>query len=160
MPDTRNIVDKDGGYKALLALNRELSRGITAEVGIFAPDSTNQYPDGATVIEAAVYNEFGTADIPERSFLRSTVDENKGAYADLSAQIIRHAIIVGDDNIDRGMADLADEMRDDTRRKIRTLRTPRNAPSTAKAKGFDNPLVETGLLERSVSGRVVKGRQP
>lgn len=37
---------------------------------------------------------------------------------------------------------------------IRQTHTPPNAPSTVRHKGFDNPLVETGTLQNSVSFQV------
>ena len=57
--DTGNLLSKVG-----MRVKREGNR-VIGEVGIFDPDTA----------EYASYNEFGTRNIPARSFLRSTWDE-------------------------------------------------------------------------------------
>ena len=49
-------------------------RGATVTIGVHGTGGT--YPDGQTVAEVATIHEFGAGRIPERSFLRSTVDGN------------------------------------------------------------------------------------
>ena len=47
----------------------------------------------------------------------------------------------------------ANRIRTDVIEKIIAVRTPENAPSTVEQKGFDNPLVETGQMQRSIQIR-------
>ncbi|OUI90788.1 hypothetical protein [Acetobacter persici] len=49
---------------------------------------------------------------------------------------------------------LGHSMQADITDTIRQTHTPPNAPSTVRHKGFDNPLVETGTLQNSVSFQV------
>lgn len=49
---------------------------------------------------------------------------------------------------------LGHSMQADITDTIRQTHTPPNAPSTVRHKGFDNPLVETGTLQNSVSFKV------
>lgn len=106
-------------------------------------------PEGDLATIAAA-NEFGTSDghVPERSFLRSTVDEKRGEYAEDLAKVV-------DDIIDGrgarpGLSRIGVRAKADVQRKIRALRTPPNAASTVKQKGSSNPLIDTGRLRQSI----------
>ena len=52
----------------------------TVKVGL--PKDSNAYPDGTSVIMVAAVHEFGSQkiNVPQRSFLRSTVQSNKRRY--------------------------------------------------------------------------------
>jgi hypothetical protein len=61
----------------------------------------------------------------------------------------------------RGIVSLAHELTavgefiaSDFRRKITTLRSPPNAPSTVAKKGSSNPLIDTGAMRQSVRSRI------
>lgn len=50
----------------------------TVEIGILAIDKSLTGEDGKTsILEYAIYNEFGTPSIPARPFMRNTLDNNK-----------------------------------------------------------------------------------
>ena len=70
---TTNIKDLSLGKKAVAELVKRMGG---AEVSIGVLSTAQPYPDGTTVAEVALWNEFGTRSIPERSFLRSAVDDN------------------------------------------------------------------------------------
>lgn len=100
-----------------------------------------------------------TIEIPERSYIRSTVDENEHKYLDnyakkLSAQII-------DGNIDKytALTIMGQKIESDIKSKIISLRSPPNAPSTIRKKGSSNPLVDTGLLGGSIRYVVTDGKE-
>lgn len=48
-------------------------KGSYVTVGFYAG---TKYDDGTDVVEVALWNEFGTKNTPQRSFIRSAVDEN------------------------------------------------------------------------------------
>jgi bacteriophage protein of unknown function (DUF646) len=50
----------------------------TVEIGILAIDKSLTGEDGKTsILEYAIYNEFGTSSIPARPFMRNALDSNK-----------------------------------------------------------------------------------
>lgn len=121
-------------------------------VGIHRDTGTHDDSGGATVAEIAAVNEFGSQDgrIPERSFLRTTMAENKQVYIDAIAKIAKSAVQGKRDARD-GMGLLGTKAQNDVKAKIVAIKTPGNAPSTIAAKkGVDNPLIDTGQMLNSV----------
>lgn len=49
-------------------------KGSYVTIGFY--EDAGKYPGGQSVVEVALWNEFGTSTSPERSFFRSAVDEN------------------------------------------------------------------------------------
>ena len=143
------ITDRDIGYAALVAALKEIGRSAAA-VYIGLPGEST---DAETLI-AAASNEFGTDTIPERSFLRSTVDENAGAYlSDLAEDVVRVAEGRGS-NLTTVLKRTGQRASDDVKRKIVSLRSPPNAAATVAKKGSDNPLIDTGRLLQSITYKV------
>lgn len=125
-------------------------RESAVTVGIHSDTGTED--DGKTsMVTVAIANEFGTEDehIPERSFMRSTFDENVDAYKQDIRQIVKTAAS-GGRSIRQGMGLLGRKVENQVKAKIVDIREPGNAPATIKQKGFDNPLVHHGRLGGSV----------
>jgi len=157
------VIDKDLGYKAFRAAMLQMEDDPGVYVGVRQEDGQKQHDenDDATIAEIAAYNEFGgDPGPPERSFLRSTVDENRSEYEAGLAKVADDAIVVGKTTrvtptLKKGFDKVGAKAARDVRKKIRDLRTPPNARSTirAKTKGGrtkDNPLIDTGTLRRSI----------
>jgi hypothetical protein len=70
---TKYVKDTDLGFKQLIA---ELQNAKNLEVVVGLQESEEKSADGVYVAEYAAANEYGTKKIPERSFMRSTFDEN------------------------------------------------------------------------------------
>jgi hypothetical protein len=71
------VTDKDHGYKAAIAQLSKLAKfAAPLTVGVHASEGASAEKDGATILEVAIWNEFGTNTIPARSFLRAWFDEN------------------------------------------------------------------------------------
>jgi len=109
------------------------------------------------LVEIMAIHEFGSRDghIPERSFIRSAMDENEGEIARMQEQIFLDVVdgkITADKAIDRLGVYIVSLIR----KKIRDLKNPPNKPSTIKAKGSSNPLIDTGQARQSI--QYVKGR--
>jgi len=114
------------------------------------PGTGLSYPDGTVLLDVAVYNNFGTETIPRRDFFTPG-----GANAVEAAKPIARA---GVKKINRGEATPEEILKKvgpiaqaQMQLAIRDLKEPPNAPSTIAQKGSDNPLVDTGLLQQSVS---------
>ena len=64
------ITDRDNGYRALVERVYGFARP-SIEVGILAEDGSEQHgDDDVTILDVAVFQEFGTESIPARSFIR------------------------------------------------------------------------------------------
>ena len=75
-------VSSQGGLERLAASIAELPKKRAA-VGFF---DTAVYPDGTPVAYVATIQEFGHGSIPPRSFMRSTISEQKEAWQKTLAQ--------------------------------------------------------------------------
>lgn len=142
-----SVQDQDLGLAQLI---RTLTGGVqpSVQVGV-------RGDPGSDLVTYAAANEFGTEDghVPERSYLRSTIDENQTIYAgQLEAAV--GDLIDGKSMLPR-LRRLGMIAKRDVQLKIRELKTPPNAPSTIRKKGSSNPLIDTGRLRNSIDFEVV-----
>ncbi|WP_304057836.1 hypothetical protein [Levilactobacillus namurensis] len=101
------------------------------------------------------YNEFGTAKIPARSFLRGAVYRNsKHGWRFVSREAVK-AVVAGKLTGNKAYKMVGDRMVEDVKHQIDIV-GPANAPSTVKKKGRNQPLVDTGGLYRSIDKEVLK----
>lgn len=129
-------------------LKRVQDSAIT--VGIHKTEGAHKGSDGATVVEVGTYNEYGTERIPERSFLRSTVNRNLPGYKGRMKDAYLGALRGTSMNLRAAMSFIGGDVADDIRKTIIEFTDPPNAPSTIKAKGRDDPLVDTGQMRDSI----------
>lgn len=90
-----------------------------------------------------------TITIPARSYIRSTVDENAEKYLK-TAEKLTGKMIDEDMTKFQALTIMGQMIEADIKRKIITLKTPPNAPSTIRRKGSENPLVNKGFLGGSI----------
>ncbi len=143
----RRVIDRDLGYARIMRNLTLLGRADPfVEVGVRAETV------GADLVVIATVNEFGSADghIPERSFMRSTADENRAKYANLMQKAVEAGIDKGLGAMRRELGRAGLVMVGDIQKKIVALKDPPNAPSTIAKKGSANPLVDTGRLASSI----------
>lgn len=135
------VEDKDTGWSRFVKGLDDLAKNPagSVDVGFFTPE----------IAERAVHNEFGTKTIPERSFIRTTVDKNKKKYL---KRMTKAAERIALDGIDpsKALIPTANQLRNDLINAIITLKSPPNAPSTILAKGSSNPLVDRGEMQRAI----------
>lgn len=120
-------------------------------------DSRERYTDGTSVAMVALIQEFGTVRvtkagrqwIPPRPFMRQCVERNKIKWA----RAFTRSIEEGNTQMDAAKSVKA-LMVSDLRAAIIAFSDPPNAPSTIRKKGADKPLVDTGLMLRSISGSI------
>ncbi|WP_445496676.1 hypothetical protein [Photorhabdus sp. SF281] len=91
--------------------------------------------------------------IPERSFLRSTLDENKEKAAKLLANSIRETLLTDGDKT-APFALVGEKMAGEVKRKIQAGINPALNPKTVKRKGSSKPLIDTGQLVQSITYEV------
>ena len=126
--------------------------GVVVSAGIQSSEGKLQTEAAdATLADVATWNHFGTQTIPARPWLEVAQDRNRRKWAGLAGRVVKpwregdglpelqvlSAVMVGD--CQESLLDGA--------------WTP-NAEATIKAKGSDQPLVDTGRLVQSHRGAV------
>lgn len=139
------LTDKDKGWKKLIAGLTKLN-GKEAKVGLHA-DAV--YPDGKQVAHIGVINEFGAGAIPQRSFMRSTFDENENNWAKEFGNLVKNGSTTSINKVGiiaaKGIVN-----------KIYTGNFVPNAPSTIAQKGSSKPLIDTSQMVVSIKSVVGK----
>lgn len=139
------ITDKDLGFKKIQKLlKKEVDK--TIQIGIFKEAGKN---DGEYISEYAFKNEFGEG-VPERSFLRSTMNENESKYQDFAIKTFEKTL---DANLTANI--IAEMCVDDVKKKIASNLPPPNSPETIKRKKSSKTLIDTGMMRNSVTYRVL-----
>ncbi len=155
------VIDK--GFKRIRKdLNKvdgsEVDIGILkGEVGILDAVSGKSFE----VAEIAAVHEFGTTKagrnnsvtIPERSFMRSTFDDNRVKYTQVLKSLMGD-VLQGNKTVEQALSLFGERVVGDIKKKITSIREPANAPSTIEGKGFNNPLIRTGTMRSRIKKRV------
>ena len=151
-------VEITGGdkYKKFLAKMAEIAGGVKA--GILNNATTT---DGKSIAEYAVYNEFGTQNIPARPFMRTVAKEKPKQW--ISGMVAKVRGKASDPAAWKGALVLAGEqMRADIKDSIQNGSWTPNAPATVAAKARkgkvepDHPLIDTGQMLAAVSYEVME----
>lgn len=117
------------------------------EIGFF---ENAKYPNGAYVATIAKYQEYGTINIPARPFFRNAINSKYQAWLNVYGKSLKN-----NDNYKLTLSKTGEVARNDIVKSITSINEPPLKQSTIKAKGSSNPLIDTGLLRRSVSYKVV-----
>lgn len=152
------IRDRDAGYAALVARVFGLAKvKPRIDVGVLeGPGGETHGDDAVTVLEVAVWNEFGTDSVPSRSFVRAWFDEHE---AELRQELVKlmQAVVRGERTKDQVLELLGQRCVAQIQARIADGIDPPNAPSTIARKGSSKPLIDTGALRSSISYRVREG---
>lgn len=146
-----SLKDTDRGWDNLVSRFVALN-GFSVTVGIHQEDDF-QPGVGASVLEYATFNEFGTRTIPERSFLRATATEQAESWGKLSGALMGR-VVDGKILPRTAMELLGARAQSDVRRKITTLKDPPNSAATIERKGSSNPLIDTATMRQLITYNV------
>lgn len=149
--------DIDMGGKAIFKQLKNLA-DAQVFVGVFS-DEEPYDKDGRSVgvAQVAFWNEYGTENIPERSFIRSAFDENRVSLKKIMDDSLGE-LLDGRATHTKALNKAGAALRKMIKAKIIAFRSPANAPSTIAKKGFDNPLIDTKKLLNSIEYKKMKGR--
>lgn len=130
--------------KRIDTLQKNLSGPGTVKVGL--PANSGAYPDGTSVLMVGIVHEFGSPKngIPQRSFLRSTLNANRRAYMQLIKKLGKQ-VFLGKIDGAKALQLLGLRVQTDVRQKITDIKEP------ALTYREGNPLVQTGLLRSSIT---------
>jgi hypothetical protein len=160
-----SVTDSDNGYDALVKRVFGMTK-VTIAVGILEADgaATHEAEDGgrghedATVLEIAIWNEFGTSDghVPERSFVRAWFDANESRLrADLTA--LMRSVVDGKRTREQVLSLLAQRSVGEIQQRIADGISPENAQSTIDRKHSSTPLIAGGQLRSALSYEIREG---
>jgi hypothetical protein len=178
---TFKLTDKDTGWNALKETLRSLRGGNSyAKVGLLGEKAAaveHEAEEQATAevmtnVALAAIHEFGTAHVPERSFIRTTFDAKREDYVALLRKLVP-AIYEGKASPWKVLSIVGMQMKWDMKNAILQGSgiPPPLAPSTVAAKkrkarwrktpakDAPRPLVDTGRLVAAIDhGVVIQGR--
>ena len=138
------MVKRVGSLSAALSKYKEMNASV--RVGVL---ENATYPDGTPVAMVAFWNEYGTRTSPVRAFFRTTVSENKKNWV-LSVQNLMKM----HNDPKQVMGLIGVHMQEQIVQSINTWSDPPNSAYTIAKKGFDKPLVERGIMMRSIKSEV------
>lgn len=144
-----SLTVNDDKWRKIKAMIPEIAKA-SVKVGIQS-DAGEQ--DGVSIAQYAFYNEFGTNNIPERSFLRTSMDENQAKYNRFIDNRFGKALTL-ELTARQALDQLGLMAVSDVQKKITDIRTPPNAESTVRIKGSSNPLIDNGTMRRAVRHEV------
>lgn len=122
-----------------------------AEIGFFNGKAHPKDNGKNTIAEVAMINELGIG-VPSRPFMRTTFINNNNYLHLLRGKAA--AIVTGKVKTKRALNELGAKVETDIKEMIADNEFQENSRSTVRKKGFDDPLTETGTMERDVDHRV------
>ena len=156
MPVELKLDIKDSGEKR----GRVILKGLKAqdkaflEVGIFEEEVTQ---DDEQIANYGNNNEFGIG-VPERSFMRTSFDENLRKVQDRAVKQER-LVIAGRKTARGALESIGLDMQKNIVKKIRSNIPPPNSAQTEALKGSTKTLRDTGALLGSIVVKVTMGGQ-
>lgn len=164
MPAPFVFSDADRGLKALTREARK--HGAIAVVGLLGPkaaapkkpgkgtDPKQQTRNPPTLAQVGAWNEFGSGNIPKRSFIGAWFDENLAPNQAL-ARGLALMRLAGKLDYEKSLKVMIVRAVGGIQKRIAAGISPANAASTIRRKKSSKPLINTGQLRSSISGKVV-----
>lgn len=158
MAQPNKMFRKGKGMDELVTSMKANSGRTTVFVGFLRSSGTHKGGEGMNVASVAHQNEFGTEKIPERSFMRSAMNENRKKIKKMCLALAKK-VLHGEMDEHKALSVLGLFLQNKFRSKIQEGIPPPNAPSTIAAKGSDHTLIDSGQMRDSVDFEVVKGKK-
>lgn len=123
----------------------------TVRVGFL---SKSTYPDLTPVAMIAVIQDFGAPSrgIPPRPFFRNMIRDNSKAWPGIMANLLATTNY----DMDKTLNLMGDGIKGQLQKSIDDTNSPALSPKTIAKKGFSKPLIDTGVMRKSVSWEVVR----
>lgn len=161
MPQTKLVKIVDDEWRRIYrTVTGELGRHAV-QVGVVGSEAANEAAPGITLARLAGVHEYGAAIqtkngvilIPERSFIRATIAEQKN-YSVFIAKLVS-SVLDGKRTEKQALNLFGARASADMKKRIAAGIEPPNAPSTIARKGSSKPLIDTGKLRESITWAVV-----
>lgn len=145
-------VSISGNFNALKDLAKTLNELVKKDVFVGIPEEANKSLEDQpsfNIASLAAVLEFGNDHIPERPFLRQTLNDNREKYVSMFVNLFKKG--VEPEKIYEQLALIAQA---DVQENIVRGNWVPNNPKTIKRKGSSKPLIDTGKLRQSIKGVV------
>jgi hypothetical protein len=144
------VIDRDLGWQKIKGRLGDAGKHHLV-AGIIG--ATDQRDGGEfSNVQIGTVHEFGLG-VPERSFLRATVDERSTFYRRLVKKLMQRALDMKG-TVSEALRILGEQMKADIVRRIDRGIDPPLHPATIAAKGSSKPLIDTGQLKQSITYEV------
>ena len=153
------VTDTDRGAAALLARARQLAGGEIVKVGVLDDrpkrKAASKRGEKLSLLEVAAVHEFGApaAGIPQRSFIRATIDAHAPEIVELQATLAAQ-VVAGKLTARAALDMIGAKVAAMCQSRIAEGIAPALKPATVRRKGSSKPLVDTGQLRSSITWRV------
>ena len=142
-------INNKGLEKELELINKigkaRVKVGVQADAGVHSES-------GANLVDIGIWNEYGTAHIPSRPFIRQTFEDNQQAVAQYLGRVVSN-VAKGDDLVQE-LSKLGQWYQDKQKKTLTSYPWTPNAPSTRRRKKSSKPLVDTSQLVNSIRYKV------
>lgn len=108
------------------------------------------YPDGTPVAAVAFWNEYGKVGQPPRPFFRRMIAKESADWPKKMAALVKAFNYDGS----KVLGAMGSDIKGALQQSINDFQSPPIAQSTAEAKGFNKPLIDTGHMLNSVEFEV------
>ena len=141
----------DALEKKLAELSQNVTNASTLRVG-WPQNAT--YPDGTSVALIAAINEFGAPSRgqPPRPFIRNMIAQESPHWAAQVATLLKLNNYDARATLNMMGTEIVGQVQDS----IDALVTPPLAPSTIAKKGHDKPLIDSGLMRKTVTYEIIE----
>lgn len=140
-----HVTDRDLGLKAFI---RQLEEAKVCEVAIGILEGS--VADGQQIAEYAAANEYGTnKGVPERSFMRTSFDENSHGISVVMGQQFAK-VKRGEKSVRAALEHLGMYHQKHIKEKIGSNIQPQNHPETIRRKKSSRTLIDNGDMINSV----------
>jgi hypothetical protein len=154
------ISDKDTGFKKIMSEMKKLESKPYVKIGVQGADASKDKKvrnddgtitdvSGITVVDIATFHEFGYG-VPERSFLRATIDQNRDKYYAIVKEL-KNEIFAGKMTTENASKILGEKIKSDCQQRITDGIDPPLSSETIANKGSSVPLIDTGQLRQSIT---------
>jgi hypothetical protein len=152
-----SLSDRDGGYSALLK-RLTAETGVSLEIGVFGEKAAQKHDNSdLTIGDIAEIHEFGSelAHIPERSWLRGYVDENRPRLEEMVRRLAG-AVVAGKLTTEQALDQLGLKVVGEIQTRIANNIPPPLKQKTIDRKGSSVALIDTEQFRSSIAHAVTK----
>lgn len=155
------VVDRDFGFNAIIEETKKFRKsqiliGFQSETVTRSQSKNGRVKEaGESMASIAAQNEYGTKQIPARSFMRTSFDQNITKINRLiHSQYDK--VLEGDRKASQALGLIGQFVTGLIQQKIRQITQPPNSARTIAIKKSSKPLIDFGQMVRSVTYKIVK----
>ena len=152
---SNRVREQDLGWEAI---RKEVAKakGARVHVGIMEGEAERDDDSEIDNVALGITHEYGRGNNPERSFMRSTFDEDRRGLIRLKDRLWSQ-VLRGRLTTNQALELMGQEHQEAVQAKIVALKYPKIEDSTKRQRKFggSNPLVDTGDFYRSITYQLV-----